>query len=666
MEWMPWPPGEEEKRLALLSVVQRAAEAGKCALLRFVQVRNKGEPWRLAFGRIDLALPDDLPTPVQSDVALARTLVERVDGAGFLARFSGAFRGEDFPCCDERLDHRPFVALAATGPFRRYSGEGGYGCGWPSCAFMTDLASWHPQPNGKLLGAPGTTPWENIDDFVFSVSGFAPLCGANGGTDARLRGLTLIDNNYRGRITNASWAPGSKSVTVDLEGELTDQVVYAATGAPGGWRDGPSTAAAPRVILDVPSEASGIRIQLGADADVTDQRVLEAPVACVSVLSTPISGHVTTGSGGMQATKTARMELLSQLIDEIRVVDYGDKVKCARLRDEIGAMIGRFFPSHAERWSEISFEPARVRDVADPDEWVKLSYQARSDGFAKADDFLATLYTATKAEPPSPTVPVAKFFRPILLRMISDSHDAGPTANVVTSPGHFLQDGISRKDASLALANLKRQGLLTTAGMDSYVLDDRGKDLRDDPDEFEREFPSEDVRSHATGTPKAFDVDVTGPELATPDLSWMRDAILRRIASADFEEMSACLQCGAHKSALLLAGSACESMLLDMLERNVIIAKTYLRKAEDFPDRASLEQLVGAATDQGLVTATALHLAPAMKNYRDLIHPHRVRIGNIKVDVHTAKLLAQAAVIIGRDLRDAASDGRADAFEKKR
>lgn len=146
----------------------------------------------------------------------------------------------------------------------------------------------------------------------------------------------------------------------------------------------------------------------------------------------------------------------------------------------------------------------------------------------------------------------------------------------------------------------------------------------------------------------------------------MRDAALRRIAGDDFAEMRVCLESAAHKAALLLAGSACESMLLDMLERNSTIAKTYLKKPDDFPDRVSLELLVTAAVTEGLVTDTALHLAPMVKNYRDLIHPNRVRRGNITVDMHTAKLLAQTAVIIGRDLQAADVDGRASAFENKK
>lgn len=129
--------------------------------------------------------------------------------------------------------------------------------------------------------------------------------------------------------------------------------------------------------------------------------------------------------------------------------------------------------------------------------------------------------------------------------------------------------------------------------------------------------------------------------------------------------MNVCLAAQANKAALLLAGSACESILLDMLEGNSTVTKTYLKKPDDFPDRTSLEQLVHVAVEEKLVTDTAAHLAPAVKNYRDLIHPHRVRNSNIKIDELTAKALAHTAVILGRDLADASKDGRAEAFENK-
>jgi hypothetical protein len=151
-----------------------------------------------------------------------------------------------------------------------------------------------------------------------------------------------------------------------------------------------------------------------------------------------------------------------------------------------------------------------------------------------------------------------------------------------------------------------------------------------------------------------------------PDLTWMKDDALQRIVTTDFAEMRACLAARAPKAALLLAGSACEAMLLEVLERNTVVTKSWFqKKPDDFPDRASLEQLVEVAMKEGLMTTVSSDFAPEMRKYRDLIHPHRQRRSDIKVNPATARLLANAAVVLAGDLADAAVDGRIAAFEGK-
>jgi hypothetical protein len=143
------------------------------------------------------------------------------------------------------------------------------------------------------------------------------------------------------------------------------------------------------------------------------------------------------------------------------------------------------------------------------------------------------------------------------------------------------------------------------------------------------------------------------------------DAALRRIVQQDFEEMSTCLDAKAVKAALLLAGSACEGLLIEALQRNAPVAQSYFKRAQDFPDRASLEQLVDAAVKESLISTASADFAPEINKYRDLIHPHRFRRGDIKVTPATARLIANAAVVLAADLADAASDGRLAAFENK-
>ena len=148
------------------------------------------------------------------------------------------------------------------------------------------------------------------------------------------------------------------------------------------------------------------------------------------------------------------------------------------------------------------------------------------------------------------------------------------------------------------------------------------------------------------------------------DLSWMSDATLRRIAEGDAAEMEACFAVDAWKATLLLAGSATEAMLLDVLERNPVITRSHLPRPADFPDKTSLEQLVSVARAEGLLTATS-EVAPAMRAHRDLIHPNRVRAGKVTIDRDTVDVVHGLVRVIARDLRAAADSGRLLAFAEK-
>lgn len=175
---------------------------------------------------------------------------------------------------------------------------------------------------------------------------------------------------------------------------------------------------------------------------------------------------------------------------------------------------------------------------------------------------------------------------------------------------------------------------------------------------FEPE-PYEDEQRGADG---AF---VATTHFEAPDLSWVSDTALRRIVEQDFDEMSACLDAKAAKAVLLLAGSACEGLLIEALQRNAPIAQSHFKRPQEFPDRASLEQLVEVAVKEGLISTASADFAPEMNKYRDLIHPHRFRRGDIKVTLATARLIANAAVVLATDLADAANDGRIAAFESR-
>ncbi len=145
-------------------------------------------------------------------------------------------------------------------------------------------------------------------------------------------------------------------------------------------------------------------------------------------------------------------------------------------------------------------------------------------------------------------------------------------------------------------------------------------------------------------------------------LEWMRDLALRRIAEQDLTDAHRCIGAGLAKPALLLAGSACEAMLLDLLQLNEPITRHRLPNANHWPDRVSLETMIDVAEEEALLTESFRAAATALRTHRDLIHPNRMRASSIEVDLVTARLLVTAAVAISRDLQAAETDGRIDRF----
>ena len=166
----------------------------------------------------------------------------------------------------------------------------------------------------------------------------------------------------------------------------------------------------------------------------------------------------------------------------------------------------------------------------------------------------------------------------------------------------------------------------------------------------------------AADAPFASPVPTLGSALK---LGWMRDPVLREIAEGDMREVDSCIAVGAWKAALLLSGSACETMLLEVLERNARISASYMRKAEQFPDKTSLDDMIRAAEAEKLIKSLALTIAPALRAYRDLIHPNRARQATFTVSENSVLAIAHSVRVIAEELEAAHVDGRLAAFLSK-
>ncbi len=281
---MQWSSHDDVRKDALAELAERAVKAGKHALLRFVQVRTTpSDPWRLAFGRIDLARPTDLPQPPGAeDLGVARSLIEQVDGAEFLVRWNRTLNGAPFSCDSVLLPSGIFCLVGSTGAVRRFSSLVDYGHGWPCLELSTPLPDRYPEPHNKLMGKAGSTPRADATEFIRSLSGFGAYQGANPvGQDARLERLTVLDRDYRGRIIKASIKEKAQSASIVLDGDdLSELLVWAAVPQSNGqWLDGPTVVAQASVEAPIAlSERRQLRVQLGAQGDLIDEVVVDLEV----------------------------------------------------------------------------------------------------------------------------------------------------------------------------------------------------------------------------------------------------------------------------------------------------------------------------------------------------------------------------------------------------
>jgi hypothetical protein len=146
---------------------------------------------------------------------------------------------------------------------------------------------------------------------------------------------------------------------------------------------------------------------------------------------------------------------------------------------------------------------------------------------------------------------------------------------------------------------------------------------------------------------------------------------LREIVEHDLGELERALVDGLPKAAVLLSGSILEAVLVDVLDRRHDLASPYLKKKR-FPDDAGLDDLLQIAASADLVGdgrrllgPSALAMGSALKEHRDLIHPHAQLRKHIAIDRDTARAMASLLRLVVRDLRAAWEDGTISAYEKK-
>ena len=123
----------------------------------------------------------------------------------------------------------------------------------------------------------------------------------------------------------------------------------------------------------------------------------------------------------------------------------------------------------------------------------------------------------------------------------------------------------------------------------------------DDTDEALQQYTEDLVPSVATGL--------------------IQDEDLRQTVEADLEELRVCARSGAWKAVGLLAGSCCEAILIDLLDRNPACIPA--KHAAQWKSKLGLREFARMAADGGLISSEGRTLIEVIKRWRDLVHPWR-------------------------------------------
>jgi hypothetical protein len=99
----------------------------------------------------------------------------------------------------------------------------------------------------------------------------------------------------------------------------------------------------------------------------------------------------------------------------------------------------------------------------------------------------------------------------------------------------------------------------------------------------------------------------------------------------DFKEMSLCIQTGAYKAAVVIAGSIIEAILIDY-----VIAENVLEREDAL--KLDFGRVLTLCKDKKIISEKTSDLSSVIKGYRNLIHPGRAVRLNENVDKDSAEV----------------------------
>ncbi len=124
---------------------------------------------------------------------------------------------------------------------------------------------------------------------------------------------------------------------------------------------------------------------------------------------------------------------------------------------------------------------------------------------------------------------------------------------------------------------------------------------------------------------------------------FITDEDFRTSLEKDFKEMNLCVQTGAYKAAVVIAGSIIESVLIDY-----VIVETILTREEAL--RLDFGKVLSLCKDKKIISEKTSDLSSVVKGYRNLIHPGRAIRLNESVNKDTAEVAKALVSIVLADV----------------
>jgi hypothetical protein len=223
-------------------------------------------------------------------------------------------------------------------------------------------------------------------------------------------------------------------------------------------------------------------------------------------------------------------------------------------------------------------------------------------------------------------------------------------------------DGMTPEVFRRSLEILATRGLVRRAGLRAYVINELGITASEHRSRLESVLP---IPSEAA--PEVGSIEIEGGVdfgALLEKLTFLAEPRLIEIIRRDLDELRGALERGHAKSAMLACGSVLEAILLDVVGRNPVVAKTYRRRLQ-FPDEFSLTDLIEVAINEDVLPPSVARMAGSITEHRDLIHPAAELRGDVKVNDARASMMVMFMQVVVTDLADPSTEAKIAAYVAK-